>query len=71
MDTVQKVQAIHAANRIIKANNLQIHPIERGLFDVFSGNGWENHGRYRNYRGVWYHVSGMAVDKASLPVIGK
>ena len=69
--TQSEKQAAHAASRITKTNGLQIHPIERGLFDVFDGEGWETHGRYRNYHGRWFHVSGQSFDKTRFPNIGK
>lgn len=60
-----------AASRIIKANNLQLHPVERGVFDVFSGDGWEQHSRYRNYHGVWHHMAGAKLNKELLPEVAK
>jgi hypothetical protein len=50
-----------AASRIIKTDNLHLIPVERGLYDVFHGEGFGNHGRYRNYKGRWYFVSGQPV----------
>lgn len=57
--------------RIIKVNGLQIHPVERGMYDVFSGDGFDTHSRYRNYKGVWHHMRGERLDKALLPVFGR
>jgi len=63
--------AKRANERIIKTNGLQIHPVERGVYDVFSGEGFNLHSRYRNYKGVWHHMSGERLDKALLPEFGK
>lgn len=68
---VQDVRmAAHAASRIIKVNGLQFHPIERGLYDVFGGQGFATAGRYRHYKGRWFHVSGVRFDTALFPNVG-
>jgi len=67
--TREQQMASNAAVRITKINGLQLHPVERGLFDVFDGDGFTHHSRYRHYKGKWFHVSGKSVNVARLPVI--
>lgn len=73
--TRNRVEAMvaKAAGRIIKIENeqttLQMHPVERGLYDVFQGEGWAKHSRYRHNKGRWFHVSGLVLNPALLPSI--
>ena len=65
--TKEQKQAERAASRILKHKDLQLHPVERGVYDVFDSEGFRNHGRYRHYKGVWHHMSGIKIDKTRFP----
>lgn len=69
----ERVEAMvaKAASRIIKIEteqgSLQMHPVERGLFDIFHGEGFSRHSRYRYNKGRWFHISGLVMNPSLLP----
>lgn len=58
-----------AASRILRNEVYQLHPVERGIYDVFAGEGFKLHARYRNYHGRWFRISGAVFNHDKFPAL--
>ena len=69
--TMPTAQSEHAAQqfqkKVIKHGSLSIYPVAQGIVDIFQGNGWGTHSRYRNYKGRWFWLSGARIEAERLP----
>ncbi len=45
--------------RVVKTANAHCIPVQRGLWDIFTGTGWKVHSRYRMIKGTWVYLSGL------------
>ena len=53
--------------KVKQHGSLTIIPVAQGIVDVFQGQGWATHSRYRNYRNRWFWLAGARIEAERLP----
>lgn len=68
LPTEQSEQAaVNFQKKVISHGTLSLYPVAQGIVDIFQGDGWTTHSRYRNYKGRWFWLSGARIDAERLP----
>lgn len=68
MPTEQSEQAArNFQKKVSQHGTLTFVPVAQGIVDIFQGDGWSGHSRYRNYKGRWFWLSGARIEAERLP----
>jgi hypothetical protein len=65
MNTAALLRQYHS--KVTKqADGTLILPVGRFIIDIFTGDGWDKHSRYRKLKGKLIHVSGIKLSHEDL-----